>query len=291
MRSVARMACLCALGLSFACGAGDGRGRVNFTTWGETIIEDGMGKELFPKDGWSVKYTRFLIVLGAIEVVGGDGVVGAKLPVPQVFDMTKKGDKPVVSFELAAKVWPQVSYQLGPITSDAIAGTFATAGDVATMQREGATVHVEGTATGPRGETKTFSWSFAVPTRYEDCHGVQGGKEVAGVVVANGGVEEVQLTIHGDHFFYDDLQSEEAVPRFAALANADANGDDVITLEELDAVPLYTIPPALGPYGTGALGDVNTLGDYERTLARTLGHYRGEGSCNSKGVGGISRPL
>jgi TonB family protein len=94
----------------------------------------------------------------------------------------------------------------------------------------------------------------------------------------------VELTVHGDHLFYDDLQSEEAVLRFQALADADANQDGDITLAELDAVPLYTVPLSNGSYGTGALGNVNTLGDYERTLSRTIGHYRGEGSCNSKEV-------
>jgi hypothetical protein len=49
-------------------------------------------------------------------------------------------------------------------------------------------------------------------------------------------------------------------------------------------VPLYTIPKEKGSYGTGALGNVNTLGQYVRTLARTIGHYRGEGSCDSKEV-------
>ena len=104
------------------------------------------------------------------------------------------------------------------------------------------------------------------------------------MLVTNGGAQNVELTVHGDHVFYDDLQSEEAVPRFQALADADANSDGLITLEELDQVPLYTIPVEKGTYGTGALGNVNTLGDYERTLSRTIGHYRGEGSCNSKSV-------
>jgi hypothetical protein len=84
--------------------------------------------------------------------------------------------------------------------------------------------------------------------------------------------------------FYDDLQSEEGGPRFQAYADSDANGDDQVTLDEMDQVPLFTIPVEKGTYGTGALGNVDTLGQYVRTLARTIGHYRGEGSCNSKEV-------
>ena len=268
---------------SAACGgSSDGSGTVNVTTWGETLIEQGLGKDIFPKDNWSVKYTRFLIVMHSVKFEDQDRNVGASLAPPQVLDMTKAGDKQIASYSLDAKQWPHVSYQLGPISADAVPGQLASQADVTTMQTENASIHVEGTATGPNGETKTFDFSFPTATLYEDCRGEQDGKEVDGVLVTNGGTQEVQLTIHGDHLFYDDLQSPDAVPRFQALANADANNDGKITLAELDQVPLYTIPASLGSYGTGALGYVNTLGDYERTLARTFGHYRGEGSCNSK---------
>lgn len=267
---------------SLACGSSNGTGTANFTTWGEEFIEQGLGADLFPNDHWSVKYTRFLIALRSVKVADESRNLGGELRPPQVFDLTKPGDKRIVSFALEAKSWPHVSYQLGPITPDAVPGELASAADVAALQTDQASVHVEGLATGPQGESKMFAWSFSIPTLYEDCRGEQDGKEVDGVLVTNGGTQEVQITIHGDHLFYDDLQSEEAVLRFQALANADADNDGVITLEELDRVPLYTLPAAVGPYGTGALGNVNTLGDYERTLARTFGHYRGEGSCNSK---------
>lgn len=268
-----------------ACGAdSEGTGKVTFTTWGEQFVEQGLGTDVFPKDGWSVKYTRFLLAMHKIEVADQDRNVGAALATPEVFDMTKAGDKEIATFALEAKPWPHVSYELGPITPDAVPGQLATQDDVALLASEGASIHVEGDATGPKGETKSFDWSFSKPTAYVDCHGDQDGKDVDGVLVTNGGTEHVQLTIHGDHLFYDDLQAPEAVPRFQALANADANGDGKITLDELDIVPLYTIPADLGTYGTGALGNVNTLGDYERVLARNFGHYRGEGSCNAKDV-------
>jgi hypothetical protein len=269
---------------SWACGSGNGIGKVSVTTWGEPFIEEGIGKDLFPKDQWSIKYNRFLLALHSVTIADQDGALGASLATPKVFDMTKPGDKLVASFDLEAESWPHVSYQLGPITADAVPGELATQDDVAALQKDGASIHVFGTATGPNAETKTFDWSFPRVTLYQDCRGEQDGKEVDGVLVTNGGTQEVQITIHGDHLFYDDLQSQDAVLRFQAIANADADGDGAITLDELDKVPLYTIPPDLGPYGTGALGNVNTLGDYERRLAQTFGHYRGEGSCNSKDV-------
>jgi hypothetical protein len=279
---------LMAAGSTIACGGDDnGRGTVTITTWGEDFIEDGLPSDAFPKDHWSVKYSKFLIVYQGVTIADDSNSVVARLEHPLVFDMTKKATgnpKTLATFELEAKSWPNLSYQVGPISDDAKPGDLASEADVAQLATEQASVHVEGTATSPGGTTKSFNWSFSPATLFQGCHGQQDGKEVEGVLVTNGGTQNVELTVHGDHFFYDDLQSEEASPRFQALADADANNDGDITLAELDQVPLYTIPIDNGTYGTGALGNVNTLGDYERTLARTIGHYRGEGSCNSKEV-------
>ena len=96
-------------------------------------------------------------------------------------------------------------------------------------------------------------------------------------MVTNGGNESVQLTIHGDHFFYDDLASEEAVPRFNAMAAADTSGDGKVTLDELGAVKLVDIDE--GTYGTGSASHVDDLGAFVQALTATLGHYRGEGHC------------
>ena len=266
----------------------NGKGTVVITTWGEAYIEDGLPSSAF-LDAWSVKYSKFLIVYHDVTIADEGGSVVAKLAHPLVFDMTKKAQghpKTLTTFELEAKSWPDLSYQLGPITADAQPGDLATRSDVALMQTAQASVHVEGDATAQNGIQKSFSWSFSPATLLEGCHGIKDGKEVEGVLITNGGTEEVELTVHGDHLFYDDLQSAESGPRFQAYADADANNDGIVTLEEMDQVPLYTIPVEKGSYGTGALGNVNTLGQYLRTLARTIGHYRGEGSCNSKEVGG-----
>ena len=273
-----------------ACGGeGNGKGTVTITTWGEEYIEAGLPSNVFPEDHWSVKYSKFLVVYQSVTIADDNNNIVAKLDHPLVFDMTKEATgnpKTLTKFELEAKAWPNLSYQVGPISDDAKAGDLASDADVSLLTSDQAAVHVEGTATSPTGATKTFSWSFSPATLFQGCHGEQDGKEVEGVLVTNGGNQNVELTMHGDHFFYDDMQSEEAVPRFQALADADANNDGAITLVELDQVPLYTIPADKGPYGTGALGNVNTLGDFERTLSRTIGHYRGEGSCNSKEVHG-----
>lgn len=286
--SLAKMLALTVLATSVTgCNDSDnGKGTLTITTWGEEYIEDGLPSDAF-LDSWSVKYSKFLVVYNHVTIADDNGDVVAKVRHPLVFDMVQKAKgKPrtLASYELEAKAWPNLSYQVGPITDDAEPGDLASADDVALLQTDQASVHVEGTATSPTGTQKTFKWSFSPATLFEGCHGMQDGKEVEGVLVTNGGTQEVELTVHGDHMFYDDLQSERGGPRFQAFADADANGDGDVTLAEMDLVPLYAIPVEKGTYGTGALGNVDTLGQYVRTLARTIGHYRGEGSCHSKEV-------
>ena len=99
------------------------------------------------------------------------------------------------------------------------------------------------------------------------------------MVVPSGGTATMELTVHGDHLFYDDLQSDEAVLRFTAFAEADGRGDGdrIVTLEELAAVDLTTLPAE--QYGTGGAASIVTLRDFVAALTRALIHFQGEGDC------------
>lgn len=266
---------------------GNGTGRVVITTWGEEYIERGIPSSVFPHDQWSVEFSKFLVLYDDVTIGRYDGELGARLDHPLVFDLAQEfqgGPQVVAEFGLEAGAWQNVSYQVGPNSDRAQPAALATGSDVALLRDAGASIHVAGSATSPEGESKAFNWSFAAPTLFRRCRAEQDGRDIDGVFVTSGGTQIVELTIHGDHLFYDDLQSDLGAPRFQALANADANADGEVTMSELEDVPLYTIPLDLGTYGTGALGNVNDLGQYVRTLARTIGHYRGEGSCDSKEV-------
>jgi hypothetical protein len=255
-------------------GESDGSGTATFTAWGEEYIEEGIPAAEF-EDGWSVKFDQFLISLTGISVHDRAGR-GGELEGNWLLDLTQPGPHELGSLDLTAKAWPVVGYAIEPVTSSTEAHESATGADLVLMEKGGYSVYVSGTAT--LGEVnKTFAWGFTNGTEYSDCVSEIDGKEVEGVIVANGGDEKVQLTIHGDHFFYDDLASFDAVPRFAAMAAADADEDGEVTLAELDAVPLVEIEA--GTYGTGSASHVNDLGEFVKALTRTIGHYRGEGHC------------
>ena len=199
---------------------------------------------------------------------------------PKLFDMHAPGPKPVIAFsDLPGKAYTHVSYGIAPASGSTELGAGANDADKQLMTQNGYSIYVEGTLTKD-ATTKSFAWGFKTNTLYDRCEGEVSGKKTEGVVVTNGGNDTVELTIHGDHFFYDDLQSPDAKVRVDAIANADADGDGKVTLEELGVVQLadpQKIPAGL--YGTGSASNVNDLRAFVEALSRTLGHFRGEGEC------------
>jgi len=268
--------------ITSACSDGDsaGRGLLELTVYGEDFIEDEIPAAPTAEDegfvdGWTVRFSRFLICLGDITVADHGGDVGVEDETWRIFDMHRSGPHQVVSFDdVGAQRWDRVSFAIEPAGSNAVAGNSSDA-DVELMQDNGYSVFAEGVAENG-DDTFTFAWGFDTSTEYSDCHHDDFGE---GVVVPNGGVDIAEITIHGDHLFYDDLQSADTVLRFDAMAAADADDDGEITLEELALVDLTMLTE--GTYGTGGIGTVEDLGAFVTALTRTLGHWRGEGHCHS----------
>ena len=264
--------------------AASGAGTAAFTTWGEEYIEQEIPPtadgETIVEDGYTIKYSRFLVAISEITISNQSGTNAAKQTGTVVFDMHEAGVKEVARFpNLSAKAWDRVSYALVAPGADATLGAGATEDDKRVLVDAKAGVHVEGTIS--KGNvSKSFAWTFPTQTLFKECKGEVAGKEEEGVVVTNGGTDTVQLTIHGDHLFYDDLQSLSAKVRCQAMVDADKDDDDVVTLDELAAVKLSDAAKATGgTYGAGDVPNVNNLKDFVTSLTRTIGHYRGEGEC------------
>jgi hypothetical protein len=300
------ISCVAALGVVLAACSEEGNGTEQFTTWGEEFVESeippGDGESGFV-DGWRVKYAKFLVSFHEIQVADASGHVVAKLDKPRFVDNTKPGVKSLATFvDLPAKSYSQVSYAIRPATTDSVivAGEPA---DLAMMVERGLSFYVEGTATKAdpnepsKTITKAFHWGFKTQTSYKDCHSAEeNGISTEGVVVTNNQTDTSQLTTHGDHLYYDSLQSgDNAKPtrlRFDEKAAADdaplGNADGEVTLAELCNA---NIDPAL--YNTSGLPG-STIGDFVISLARTVGHFRGEGECTIKRIdpvpAGVMRP-
>jgi hypothetical protein len=289
-----RQAVLFTAALLVGCGsdptADAGKGDEKVTTWGEEFIEkeipaDATGAGGFI-DGWTLHYDKFLVSHQDVSFADSAGNIAAKMVGARFVDNTKPGRKELASFPgLEAKAWDKVEYAIRPAPADAVIAA-GSPDDLAMMAKHGYSIYVEGyaTKTGAGGKLvrKTFHWGFTTATRYFDCHYEADGKDTSGVVITNGSTDTTELTTHGDHFFYDRLQSspDPAIKtslRFEEKAAADdppnGNGDGEITLEELDKKLIDVTK-----YDPSGL-DAPTLGAFMTALARTVGHYRGEGEC------------
>ncbi len=176
--------------------------------------------------------------------------------------------------EVEAKRWDEVGIEQEN-ASNAVAGHEAlSAEDLALMNRDGLSLHVAGRAeTGT--VSKSFEWSFRGRVAFSAC---QAEGENLGVLVLAGETATVQFTVHGDHLFYDSLKSD-AVLRFATLAAADTDRDGAVSLEELEAVDLTTLPA--DRYETAGDGSITHLRGLVQAQALTLVHFQGEGHCRA----------
>lgn len=244
------------------------RAELSVRTWGEEYIEEGIPSSVF-NDGWALHYDRFLINLGTVGV-GEDGA-GLALEEPQfqIFDLTEASGSAgqlVTEGEVPAGNYANTQYKIYPADGDSVAGN-ASAENVTLMQDGGYSVYVAGTATKD-GVTKSFAWGFKTRTSYEKCE--------SQAVIEAGRPGTVQITIHGDHLFYDDLYSETPMLLFGLVAQADVDGDDKITQEELEAVDLRP----LSNYQVGST-DIVDLWHFIEHQTTTVGHIDGEGHCTN----------
>ncbi|MBP9113917.1 MAG: hypothetical protein KBF88_13985 [Polyangiaceae bacterium] len=272
------------LALSVACSGSTGT--ASFVTWGEEYIEQEIpavqdGQALV-EDGWTIRYGKFLVNIGGVRIADGSAAPVVTETKTMLVDHKKPGRKALFSYELDAAAFSNVGYTISSVNANTDA-SLASEEDKAKMIAGGYSVYVEGTATKGT-DSKAFAWGFTTNTLYANCKGEVGGIEREGVAIPSSGTDEVELTIHGDHFLYDDLQSPEAKLRFNAIAAADKDNDGKVTLEELAATKLIDIPAAEGPYGTGNAADVNDLRAFVTKLSQTVGHFRGEGECTSSSI-------
>ncbi|MBN2340718.1 MAG: hypothetical protein JXX29_03865 [Deltaproteobacteria bacterium] len=240
-------------------------GMLSVETWGEEYIETGIPQTEFV-DGYGITYNTFLVSISDIAVQSGENAAPAlQLPEQKVWDLTQTGPFEIGSGEVDAGDYAHTAYTIAPAAAAATAGN-ASAADVQLMKDNGYSVYVVGSATNGT-DTYTFTWGFTTNTVYEPCHSTG--------TVSEDAAGSIQLTIHGDHLFYDSAVSADPSLRFEDLALADADADGDITPAELSAYLLAPLAYYMVPGDSG----VENMWQYLSHMTTTLGHIDGEGHC------------
>lgn len=146
-------------------------------------------------------------------------------------------------------------------------------------------VWVVGAAT-KAGVTKRFEWVFRRGDRVSRCASAAGQGFVDEVTLQADGTHALRGVVRGEELFRSAIDPTAPLV-FDPFAGADADGDGIVTLEELDGVMVdIEVPPALTDVGPGQgpgepVEPPDTLADllYEWQVRR-LGTFAGAGDCS-----------
>jgi hypothetical protein len=279
-----------------AAGCGDpGSGNLQVLLDPEESITEGLdpgtgGENIV--DGWTVRFDKYLIAVGHIQVGRSQTSIAADDDTMHVVDMMTLPPSgfALAHFEnLTAQRWSFFAYETGS-AAGGLRDESVEQADFDEMAANGWTYLVEGTLTHPEGESCPPGGACAPATSVAFRLGVSSvtdmlhceSEGINGVSVVANTTTAVAVSIHGDHMFFDSFPTgPEIVHRRAQwLANSDLNQDGVVTNEELLAIPAQDVLPASHYSFGGSPIDIVTAHDFLRAQMHTQGHFQGEGHCS-----------
>lgn len=231
--------------------------RIDLTVEPEANVRAG----LLTDDGWQITYERLLMAIGSAGFKSDDSCNDyAEARYDRLFDFTVSGRERLSTIYGLGSC--RVDFRLRAPSFDAILEPGTTAADVAFM-RERASDRFEDDrpisaliigASARGGVKKSFRWAFRTSYRFTDCEAFGGGY-LTSVELAEGASRQIALEARPRELFRAQAD-DEAKLLFQPIADADANGDGDVTLDELSKAPA----PSEGLGGVGPDGGVIDAG-------------------------------
>ena len=257
-RVLSRLLAWLALGaVAFGCLPKDTRpppSLVHFTVTPSAATKAGVVTEP-TADGWTISFDRVLLALGRASLDGDSCSVYSEASYQRVLTMigAPDGQKLSDSYALGAC---DFGFGIANADSDSLLGVGATDKDL-TFLRTAGTDHYDLVPTGVSmfvaGKAKkddqvvTFSWAFRGRARYRQCKLDAKTMSANTFTLAQNGDVTVDVTLHAEALFAEDLGDPASALRFDPIASADAlgNQDGDVTLDELSKVPLTALQSAM----------------------------------------------
>ena len=280
--------CICSTfaGALGACGSG-GPGNATVFVEPESTITDGLtpGTTLEDiKDGWTVRYTKFVIVLGNLHAArSADAGTVERDSRIQVIDLRNLPQTGLILADwkgITAERWDKFGYDQAYATATAVQADGTSTADFNAMVAAGNSLWMAGTITKDT-RTVSFDWPIKSGVAWSDCGQEMGDK---GFAVPAGGTVQVKATIHGDHPWFNNFpEGAEITDRLAewvATVDTMTGADGMVSVDDLKAVAASAVFPAPTYSLSNQLGDpISTAYDWVVTQSRTIGHQDGEGEC------------
>ncbi len=241
-------------------------------------------------DGWSIAFDEFLLAVGRVSLDGAHCSSYSEASYLRLYNALIPGTQKLSeSFALGQC---DIGFHLSNPDDETVLGAGVNEEEVVFMRTPGAdpyagfggvSMYVRGHA--QKGDTvKTFGWSFRQRVNYSECTSGPNVGGVRGLALAEAGAATLDLEIHGEALFQDQLRVGKSFLRFDPIADADTrsgDGDGDVTLDELALVQLSKLATD-GSYSASMGGpDVGlTLRDYVYQGAYTdVVRFSGTGTC------------
>lgn len=222
-------------------------------------------------DGWTVRFSRYLVAAGDVRLTRGDEEIASERVL--VVDLSAGSAELATIDAVPVDRW-DFAWSMRAV--DAERHESARQDDFDEMIANDWTYLIEGTLSdGAR--TISFRLGVPVPVRFGPCEAEDG---LPGATITEGGTT-VAVTLHGDHLFFDAFPSgAEVIERRAGwLAGSDLDGDGAITQAELEASEAGLLFPSDTYNLAGAPIPIENGWDFVRAQLTTQGHFQGEGEC------------
>jgi hypothetical protein len=269
-RGLGLAATLAAIGLGAlapSCLPGDTRptpGVLQVTVEPSEAVTAGLATD----DGWTITFERLLVGIGGVGISGDacNNYSGGRYD--RLIEATVPGQQKLAEvYGLGSCAF---RFRMRTPSATAVLGEQVSDEDLAFMkaQANDAWVPIGGTSVFVRGEaaregiTKRFALHFRLGYSFHECGADAAvlaappdpeAEETVLIEVQSGRTRAMPVRIRGEELFRDGL-AEDAGLRFGALAEADVDGDDEITWEELATLPS---PAPIEDAGLADAGDAD----------------------------------
>lgn len=275
--------------------ASDSKSTVQVFVDAEETIPEGLtpGEDVENvRDGWRIQYTKFLVTLGRfVAYKSNETSTRIESDTTALIDMQNLG--PSFVYESFENVEPgrydKVGYGMYKASDASQQTSTITDANAKLMKDNAYALYIEGEMTKADGQAcepnttancvpmskLTFAWGLSYQVTWRECSPASGD---AGFAVADGGSTQVQTTLHGDHWFFNNFPAGvEQTQRLGQwVVDRDSNRDGITTVDELR----LSTPPAPPTYNmAGAPIPVKSGLDYVFAQAATLGHLQSDGEC------------